>query len=431
MRIPAGTNLLIVVCSVGSHVPWPILTYPNFLTSNSNTAKIVELVLIHDLCLCLSSLSTKEHDDNDNEKVDETSDRNAAEHENENEFTADRLLEMWGLACKAAHIQDPSNLMGIVIPSIQHTTVDSQNYFKNYQNKQASYVLLKLSKRKRTDNQTSLVADTARAEYVSTESIVKISALSGYVTHPLGYAESKNVCALAMEWYPPYKSSTGMDLYTLENVLQNLGLISEVEWKATLFQVLFSLTVLQRKISGFMHNDLKPSNIVTTHSNSDSNHQGQRLVLLESGSCDPAYCWMIPADAPRCVMIDFEVAHSRTTSVQSPLVDLGRIPQEYAEAFALSSEFCPFSDAFLVLGCAYKQTSRQRPRWARNFHSFVERVFPVECMLKGRRASELVTATGRLTAKGRREMLIAWGNKQALTPCQCLFDPYFDELRIK
>jgi len=228
------------------------------------------------------------------------------------------------------------------------------------------------------------------------------------VSHTRGCAidAASGTIVMALEWLPPFevppawgvRGIFSMHMHTLADMLRNIQFVPDRVWRATLLQILDTLATLQVRIPHFMHNDLKPENIVLTQQPN--------------------------AVHPRAVLIDFEASFSTDSRACSPLFMPHAAPIGYMEKFGLYPSFCAFSDQYLLFACAWRAIKAKPPPWARAFFHFASRVFPSQLFEKG---DEFIVRkdTLRLTRKGREVVEAAWRDGKALTPRGACEDAYF------
>jgi len=310
--------------------------------------------------------------------------------------TARAAAALWMLATR--NTSSPASILGVHIGDSFHMETEKLllkicKHDVNLGNERTALSLLMAVCEART---TAFVAEQMR-----------LANASDHVSHTMGCAidAASGTIVMALKWLPPYVGAWSTPphsptvLHTFADMLRNIQCVPDHVWRSTLLQILDTLATLQIRIPHFMHNDLKPENIVLT----------QQPNSLH----------------PRAVIIDFEASYSTDPRGCSPLFIPHAAPVGYMEKFGLYPLFCAFSDQYLVFACAWRAIKAQAPPWARAFVQFASRVFPPQLFDLSRDAAWVRKDTLRLTRKGREVVQAAWRAGKALTPRGACEDAYF------
>jgi len=171
---------------------------------------------------------------------------------------------------------------------------------------------------------------------------------------------------------------------------------SDYDVKGIIFQIIFTLAVIQNVYPKFRHNDLKCDNIILSLKNDED-------IYLKKHDSN----WKLK-DVPLAKITDFD--YSNITN----LVDNPKIGTKFATSFGGTSAPNKIYDLHLFLNSVYQRIK------IKNIKDWIETVIPVK-LLKSE--SEFLSYS-RLKFPESRDLKIK-------TPEKLLLDPFFDEFKVK
>jgi serine/threonine protein kinase len=194
--------------------------------------------------------------------------------------------------------------------------------------------------------------------------------------------------ALALEYAGNHNAS-----HVLVNGV-NAGVIRDV-----VFQVVYALAVLQHRIPGFKHNDLKLANVVLRSAAHEARYPG----------APGTYDWLLPAGAPRASLVDFALASGEPRAFRNPALSAAMAERNDKE------------DTHFFLAAVLQHAKRSMPEgWARTqIIKFVVDVIPVKYFAP---SAAREPDSSRLTHAAARELA---ADPAALRPRAMLMHDFF------